>query len=241
MKTAIVTGGGRGIGKAISLSLAVENYTVVIVYNKGLSEAQDTVGEIVSRGGNAFAIKADVTNSSEVNSMTNSVLSKHKKIDLLVNNAGTACYGLLTDTTDKQFDDIFNVNVKGVFNCCRAVLPSMISRKEGSIVNISSVWGLSGASCEAVYSASKAAVIGLTKSLALELAPSNIRINAVAAGAVSTRMLDIFSSVEKDQLAKETPLSRMATPEEIASAVVFLTNNTFITGQTVNVSGGLVI
>lgn len=242
MKVVIVTGGAKGIGKAISLRLAKEGYTVIIVYHLDKDAANSTVKEILFYG-NAVAIQADVSSSRQVNALVDNVLQQYKRIDLLVNNAGVAHYGLVTDTTDEEFAHVFDINVKGAFNCCRAVLPSMISKKSGCIVNISSVWGISGASCEAVYSASKAAVIGLTKALALEVAPSDIRVNAVAAGAVDTSMLSRFSNEEKQNIAANIPLGRLTNAEEIANAVYFLASNqaSFVTGTVLNVSGGMVI
>lgn len=188
---------------------------------------------------NCRAIKADVSNSAEVRAM----LEQAGQVDVLVNNAGVSSQKLFTDITDDEWRKTIGVNLDGVFYCCREALPQMISRKSGVIINISSMWGEVGASCEVHYSTSKAGVIGLTKALAKEVAPSGIRVNCIAPGVIMTDMMSEFDDNTIEELKSETPLQRLGTPEDIAAAALFLVSEdaSFISGQTLGVNGGFVI
>lgn len=232
---ALVTGASRGIGAAIARVLAREGWTVAVHYQTGRAEAEALAAEL---GG--CAVCADVSDSGQVAAMEEAVRRELGPISLLINNAGIAQQKLFTDLTDADWDRMFAVDVRGVFLCCRAVLPEMIRRKQGNIVNISSVWGVVGASCEVHYSAAKAAVIGLTKALAKEVAPSGIRVNCVAPGVIATGMNAAFSAETMDALQEETPLGRIGRPEDVAEAVAWLASEraSFITGQILGVDGG---
>ena len=242
-KTAIVTGGATGIGDAISSLLCQENYNVVIAYNKSEDKAKQLCDSLKSQGNNAVTYQVDVKDSSSVLKLIDFTLNTFNGIDLLVNNAGIAQQKLFSDITDDDWNNMISTNLTGCFNCCRAVIPTFVTQKNGCIINISSMWGLVGASCEAHYSAAKAGVINLTKSLAKELGPSNIRANCVAPGVIKTDMLNSFSEEDLKALADETPLMRLGAPEDIANAVLFLASDkaSFITGQTLSVDGGYII
>ena len=231
MKNALVSGGSSGIGAAIALALVADGMNVTVNYSKNQKKALD----IATRcGGTAF--RADVADSAQVRHMYDEIGGQ----DVLVCNAGISDYGLFSDISEENWDRLFAVNVGGVKNCIQAALPHMIRQKRGCIVIISSVWGVYGASCEAAYSASKAALIGLTKALAKELGPSGIRVNCVAPGVIETPMLSGFTDEDKRALAGETPLCRLGTPEDVANIVSFLCSDkaAFITGQILGVDGG---
>jgi 3-oxoacyl-[acyl-carrier protein] reductase len=242
-KTALVTGGGRGIGKACSLILAQNGYNVVVNYNKNERAANDTVDEIVKSGGNAVCMQADVSDQNAVNNMAQNALKTFGKIDCLVNNAGVAASGLFIDSDSNLYNKIFDINMRGVYNCTHTLLPHMLSRKSGSIINISSIWGQTGGSCEVIYSAAKAAVIGFTKALAKETGLSNVRVNCICPGVIDTEMLNGLSDNDKRELIEQTPLHRLGNAHDIAKAVLFLAgdNADFITGQIIAVNGGLYI
>ena len=233
-KTALVTGGAGGIGSAICRALAADGWHVAVAYHHSAKAAEALAKEI---GG--IAVYADVTEPDEVEAMFGQVGG----VDLLVNNAGISRYGLLTDLTYQDWKDLFRANTDSVFLCSRAAIPHMVHRKRGNILNISSMWGQVGGSCEAGYSASKAAVIGLTKALAKELAPSGIRVNCIAPGVIRTRMLDGFTEAELEELRLETPLEQLGTPEDVGHLAAFLASDRakFITGQVVGLNGGFVI
>lgn len=237
-KTAIITGASRGIGNAIAIALAEAEYIPVINYLKNRNEAERTAKEV---GG--IAVCADVANSSDVKEMVETVIKKTGGIDVLVNNAGISVTGLFTDITPIQEERILDVNIKGVFNCTRHVLPHMIKQKHGKIINISSMWGEIGASCEVHYSATKAAVIGFTKALAKEVGPSGINVNCITPGVIMTEMNLEYNEEELNILKEDTPLSMLGTPQDIAATAVFLTSDSakFITGQILGVNGGFVI
>lgn len=241
MKKAIVTGASGGIGRAVSARLAAEGYRMVLHYHKNEKSARSLLEELTRAYGEGTAVlaQADLSDSAQVERLFRAA----GKVDLLVNNAGIAQQKLFTDLTDRDWDDMFNVDVRGVFLCCRAVLPAMIREKSGCILNISSMWGQVGASCEVHYSAAKAAVIGLTKALAKEVGPSGIRVNCIAPGVIATEMNAGFSGETMEQLRRETPLCRIGTPEDVAQAAAFLASPRagFITGQVLGVSGGMVI
>lgn len=241
--TVLITGSSRGIGRATAKKYASEGYNNIINYNESKEEALSLLEELISSGTNAIAIKADVSNREQVEKMFEEAYEKFGRIDVLVNNAGIADMTLFTDITEKQWKRIFDVNVNGMFNCCQCVLPKMISEKQGRIINISSIWGLVGASCETHYSATKGAIISFTKALAKELGPSNILVNAIAPGAVDTDMIAGVSEEIREKIKYETPLEVIAKPEEIANVVYFLSTEgaKLITGQVINPSGGFVI
>ena len=233
-KTALITGGSRGIGAACARQLARDGYRVVINYCRSAAAAQALAEEI---GGTAVC--ADVADSAQVARLFDAA----GEVDVLVCCAGVAWQGLLQDMTDEAWRRLFAVNTDGVFYCCRRAIPTMVRRRAGSIVTVSSMWGEAGASCEAAYSASKAAVIGLTKALARELGPSGIRVNCVSPGVIDTDMNRGHSAQTMAALREETPLGTLGTPEDVAQAVSFLVSDRarFITGQVLGVSGGFLI
>lgn len=241
--TIAVTGASGGIGKAVARLFAQKGYNVAVCYNNGEEKALSLCEELHKEGLSAKAFKADVADSSQVKRMFAEIKNTFGAVDILVNNAGIAQQKLFTDITDEDFDRMFSVNVKGVFNCCREVIPDMVNRKKGRIINISSVWGITGASCEVHYSASKAAVIGMTKALSKELGPSGICVNCIAPGVIDTEMNSCFDDDTMDSLKEETPLMRIGTPEDVAKAVYFFSGNesSFITGQVLCADGGFIV
>lgn len=241
MKRVLVTGASGGIGRAAALAFAGAGYGVALHYYTGEKSARRTVEEILSQGGEAAAFQADLSREEQVEALFDRAEERFGTFDVLVNNAGVDWKGLLTDMTLADWDRLFRVNLTGAFLCCRRALPPMIRRQAGAIVNVSSMWGEVGASCEAAYSASKAGLIGLTKALAKEEGPSGIRVNCVAPGVIDTPMNGDLSPEDLRALREETPLGRIGTPEEAAQAILFLAESPFITGQVLGVSGGFVI
>ena len=241
--TAVVTGGAAGIGRAVSSLLCRNGYNVVINYNNSESAAEVLVNELVASGYSAVSFKADVTDRDAVSLLTEFAVETFGRLDLMVCNAGIAQQKLFTDITDEDWSKMLAVDLTGCFNCCQAAAALMLKDHSGCIINISSMWGITGASCEVHYSAAKAGVIGLTKSLAKELGPSGIRVNCVAPGVIKTNMLSSFTEDDLKALADDTPLCRLGTPEDVAEAVVFLASEkaSFITGQTLSVDGGFII
>lgn len=237
-KIALITGGARGIGRSVSRLLAQNGWTVAVNYLNSEEAAVTLAKEL-----DGISVRADVSDEFQVKEMLDRVKGELGTVSLLVNNAGISGYGLFCDTSPKEWHRIFSVNVDGVYNCCRLVLPGMIREKRGCIINVSSMWGQVGASCETAYSASKAAVIGLTKALAKELGPSGIRVNCVAPGCIQTDMLSSFSEPELNTLRAETPLGMLGSPEDIGEIVCFLASDKcrFVTGQVIGVNGGFVI
>lgn len=233
-KVAIVTGGSRGIGAAIVRLLAENNYTVILNYNKSESQAM----EIANQNSNIHIFQADISNPKEVIMLINYTYNNFGRIDLLVNNAGIDLWKTIDEVSEEEYDKVMNTNLKSAFIASREVVPYMIKQHNGSIINISSIWGITGASCETVYSISKAGMDGLTKSLAKELAPSNIRVNSIAPGAINTDMNKGYSIEELEKLTEEIPLGKMGEPEDIAQAVLFLAKNEYITGQIIEINGG---
>ena len=238
-KTVIITGGTRGIGASCVKKFAKNNWKVAFLYKTSNVLAKSITGEFE----NTFAYKCDVACPAEVKNTFEQIVDNFGHIDVLVNNAGVSHTSLLQDMTDEEWQKIVDTNLSSVFYTSKAVIPSMVSAKCGTIINISSMWGVVGASCEVAYSAVKAGVIGFTKALAKELGPSGVRVNAVAPGVINTDMLSCYSKEDLDALAKETPLERLGTPEDIAEIVYFLSGDSsdFITGQVFNVNGGFVI
>ena len=244
LKTAVVTGASRGIGAAIAIALAKSGYNVILGYKENRERAEKLCEVIISGYGvSAEAVKCDVRSSEDAKNIIDRAGKVYGSVDVLVNNAGVSQQKLFTDITDEDWQKMISTNLTGVFNTCREGAKYMISQKSGSIVNISSMWGQVGASCEVHYSASKAGVIGLTKALAKELAPSNIRVNCVCPGVVMTDMMKDFSDEDVSCLTEETPLTRLGRPKNIADAVAFLCSDRadFITGQVLGVNGGFVI
>lgn len=242
-RVALVTGASRGIGKAIALALGKDGYNVLVNCVKNVDLAKQTADEICKNGGRADVFKADVSKPCEVKAMYDYAIKTFGFVDTVVNNAGVCRYALFTDETDESYDAVMDVNLRGVFNVCRAFAPDMISNRFGRIINVSSMWGLVGASCEAVYSASKAGVIGFTVALAKELGPSGITVNAVAPGVINTDMLANVLSETIIALKDETPIGRIGSPQDVASVVEYLASRqaSFVTGETINCSGGFVI
>ncbi len=242
-RVAVVTGGASGIGKAIAKKLCRDGFSVVIQYHRSEAEAKAFASELLLSGGRVMTIKAELSDPEAVRNMIETVVRTFGAPYVLVNNAGIAQQKLFTDITDEDWNRMIGVNLSAPFYLCRAVLPYMIHEKKGRIINIASMWGEVGASCEVHYSAAKAGLIGLTKALAKEVAPSGILVNAVSPGAVDTRMMASFSAEDIAALCEEIPLERLAKPEEIASVVSFLASDaaSYITGQIIGVNGGMVI
>ncbi|MFZ2538436.1 MAG: 3-oxoacyl-ACP reductase FabG [Oscillospiraceae bacterium] len=239
MKTALITGASRGIGKAIAIKLSQSGYNVIINYNNSEIEAKALADSLQ----NAIAIKADIGKSDEVIAMVSVARKQFGKIDVLVNNAGISEQKLFFDITENDFDRMYTVNLKGMFNTCKAILPEMVQNRYGKIINISSIWGLCGASCEVHYSTMKAGMIGFTKALAKEVGPSKVNVNCVAPGVIMTDMTKNLSYETLEILKEETPLLELGTPEDIANVVMFLASDDakFITGQVISPNGGMVI
>ena len=238
-KTIFITGGSRGIGEALVKKCAGK-YNVAFTYNHSKERAQKLQNELNSVYGGVFAVFCDVSDAQSVSAAVSAVKKRFGRIDILVIDAGIAKSGLFIDTTIDDWHEMFSVNVDGVFNVTKAVLPDMLSRSNGSIVNVSSVWGVKGASMEVAYSATKAAVIGFTQALAKEVAPMGVRVNAVAPGAISTDMMKVYSDSDVQDLCDNSiPLSRLGTPDEVADAILYLANAEFVTGETLVISGGM--
>ena len=233
-KTVLVTGSSRGIGRACALTFARAGYHILLNCRASLGLLEETEQEILSLGGTCTKLPADVSNPDAVREMFLAIAAQQAEPDVLVNNAGAAYFGLLTDMSDEDWDHIIGTDLSSVFYCCRAAIPHMVSQKQGKIINISSMWGTSGASCEAAYSAAKAGVHGLTKALAKELAPSNIQVNAVACGAIDTEMNARLSTEERRALEEEIPSGRFGTTQEIADLVLSLAQSpSYLTGQVI--------
>ena len=243
MKTAVITGAAKGIGAAIAVAFAKSGYKVVINYNKSEDRARQLCQILNDTYPcEAVCIQADVSTYDGAKKLISESLSAFGDIDVLVNNAGIAQQKLFTDISNDDWQAMINTNLSSVFYTSREVVPFMVSRKQGSIVNISSIWGETGGSCEVHYSATKAGVIGLTKALAKELAPSGITVNCVCPGVIRTDMLNSFTADDLKALAEETPVMRLGTPKDVADAVLYLgTNSGFVTGQVLGVNGGLYV
>nr|WP_294493160.1 3-oxoacyl-ACP reductase FabG [uncultured Mediterraneibacter sp.] len=240
-KYVLVTGSSRGIGRACALAFTKSGYHVFINCKSSLDELRSTEAEILSAGGNCTLLPGDVSDPGAVRSMFRQIASYCGGLDVLVNNAGCAWFGLLSDMTDEEWRHIIDTDLSSVFYCCRAAIPHMVSRKSGRIINISSMWGTAGASCEAAYSAAKAGIHGLTKALAKELAPSNIQVNALACGAIDTQMNARLDARERASLEEAIPAGRYGTPREAAEAVLQLAESpSYLTGQIIGLDGGMI-
>ena len=242
-KTVIITGASKGIGFATAELFGKNGWNVVINYNKTAAPALELEKNLCESGVKALAIKADVSNHDEVKEMFKKAEQKFGQIHSVVCNAGISKQALFTDLTDEDIDTMLDVNLKGIIYCCQEAVKHMLHYHEGSIVNISSIYGIGGGSCEVHYSAAKAGVIGLTKALAKELGPSNIRVNCVAPGAIETPMNSHLNEEAIEILNDETPLCRMGKPEEIAESIYFLASDksSFTTGQVLSPNGGIEI
>ena len=241
-KVALITGSSRGIGRAETIALARDGYAVCVNCVERDDKAQELADMLHSEGHEAMWYKADVSDAAAVKEMVAAIEEKLGAVTLLVNNAGIAKQCLFQDMTEDYWKRIFDVNLNGAFNTIQAVLPHMLHEHSGCIINTSSIWGQHGASCEVAYSATKHAIIGLTRSLAQELAPTNIRVNCVAPGVIDTDMVQVLGTETLDALAEDTPVGRLGRPEDIAAVVSFLASDaaSFITGQVITSDGGFI-
>ena len=241
-KTVIITGASRGIGRKTAEKFAESGYNVCFCYNNSEKEAKE-LEEKLSKITDVLCLRADVKDEAAVKEFVRICIEKFGKIDCLVNNAGISPIGSIFSDTDKEdWQNVFDVNLFGAFSMTKAVLPVFIHEKAGSVLNVSSIWGITGASCEVVYSSSKAALIGFTKALSKELALSGIRVNAVAPGVIDTDMNSHYSKEEQEQITNEIPLGRWGIPEDIAELIYFLASDksSYITGQVITADGGFI-
>ncbi|MFR5644521.1 MAG: 3-oxoacyl-[acyl-carrier-protein] reductase [Clostridium paraputrificum] len=242
-KCAVVTGAAKGIGKAIALKLASSGVNIVLNYRSSEDKAIETEKEILSLGVEVLRVKGDISKPNDVENLIDSAKKKFGKIDIMVNNAGITKDTLLLRMKEEDFDSVINVNLKGVFNCLKAITPVMVKQKEGKIINLSSVVGLVGNAGQVNYAASKAGVIGMTKSLAKEIGSRGITVNAVAPGFIETDMTYVLGDKFKEEAKKNIPLKRLGKAEDVAEVVAFLASDSanYITGQVIHVDGGMVM
>lgn len=241
MKTVLVTGGSRGIGKCLVENLAKDGFNVVLNYNKSEEQAKQIQKHLDSQGTRIEIYKADISKRTEVKKMIKFTLNKFKSIDILINNAGIAKLQMFNDITDEDWNEIINTNLNSVFYTTQEVVANMIHNKNGCIINISSIWGMVGASCEVAYSVSKAGVDGMTKALAKELGLSNIRVNSIAPGVIDTDMNSNLDNAIKEEIKSETPLNKIGKPIDIYKCVKWLIEDEFTTGQIISPNGGYII
>lgn len=240
-KVVIVTGGSRGIGKDISITLAKTGYNVILNYNKSEQEAKDIKQQLLNQGIEIDIFKADVTKRNEVKELIKYTIDKYKKIDVLINNAGISQSKLFTDITDEDWNNMIQTNLTSAFYTSQETVANMINNKSGCIINISSIWGLVGASCEVHYSVAKAGLDAMTKSLAKELGLSNIRVNSIAPGIINTDMNKNLTNEELEDIANEIPLNKIGYPQSITNCVKWLIEDDYTTGQIISINGGWVI
>lgn len=242
-KSVLITGASRGIGREIALEMARQGADVAVNYSGSEAKANETVDEIKALGQDAFAIQCDVSNSESVSNMVKETIDRFGKLDILVNNAGITKDNLLMRMKEQEWDDVININLKGVFLCTKAVTRQMMKQRQGRIINIASIVGVSGNAGQANYVAAKSGVIGLTKTTAKELSSRNITVNAVAPGFITTDMTDKLSEEVKAEMLKQIPLARFGEPKDIANVTVFLASDesSYMTGQTLHVDGGMVM
>ena len=242
-KTVIITGASKGIGAATAILFARKGYNVVLNFNQSYQSVKLLSSSLSGQGYKVFTVKADVSNKLETDFLINETISRFGSLDVLINNAGISITAPINEMDTYDSDRIFDVNLKGVYNCCKSAVDRMISQKSGKIINISSIWGQVGASCEVAYSAAKAGVIGLTKALAKELAPSGITVNAISPGIIDTSMNAGLTVEELNEFVSQVPLGRIGSPDEIAAAAFFLASEDadYITGQVLGVNGGYVV
>ena len=242
-KCALITGATRGIGKQIAITLAKQGYNIALNYRKENEELENTKKEIEKIGVQILAVKGDVANFEDCESMVKETIEKFGKIDVLVNNAGITKDGLIMRMKKEDFESVIDVNLTGTFNVTRNVIPHMLKQRSGRIINVSSVVGVAGNAGQTNYSASKAGIIGFTKSLAKEVASRNILVNAIAPGFIDTYMTSVLSDAVKEGINAQIPLKRMGTPKEVAKVVKFLSSedSSYVTGQVINIDGGMVM
>ena len=241
MKTIIVTGGSRGIGASIVKELANKDYNIVLNYNNSEEQAKQIQKELLEKNIKIEIFKADVSKRENVKELVKFALEKFKTIDVLINNAGIDQVKMFMDITDEDWNKMIQTNLNSVFYCTQEVLPTMIHNKNGNIINISSIWGITGASCEVHYSVAKAGIDGMTKALAKELGPSNIRVNSIAPGAIFTDMNSGYTNEEIKDMESQIPLGRLGNSIEIAKCVNWLIEDNYTTGQIISPNGGWVI
>lgn len=237
-KVVVVTGGSRGIGAQIVKTLANENYKVILNYNNSKEQAEKIQQEVLEQGKEIEIIKADVSKREETEKLIQFAINKFNKIDVLINNAGISQEGLFTDVTEEEWQKIINTNLNSVFYCNQQALKYMIPEQQGCIINISSIWGETGASCEVAYSTTKAAINGMTKALAKEVGPSNIRVNAIAPGIIDTDMNRNLTNEELEQIKEQIPLNKIGKALDIAKCVKWLIEDEYTTGQIISINGG---
>lgn len=240
-KIAIVTGASRGIGREVAKELAESGITVIANYNKSEEEAKKLQQELEEQNFKLEIFKADVSKREDVKKLVEYTIEKHGKIDILINNAGISEYKLFTDETDEDWDKLINTNLYSAFAMSQEVIPNMVHNKKGCIINISSIWGIVGGSLEVLYSISKAGLDGMTKALAKELGPSNIRVNSIAPGMINTKMNSKFTEKEIEEIKEEIPLERLGDPQDIAKCIKWLIDDNYTTGQVISINGGWVI
>lgn len=237
----IITGASKGIGKEIARNLALKGLKVIANYNKSEESIKELKRELEKQEIDIDIVKADVSKREEAKKLVEYTINKYGKIDILINNAGISEYKLFTDETDEDWNKVINTNLYSAFIMCQEVTPNMINNKNGCIINISSIWGIVGASLEVLYSISKAGMNGLTKALAKELGPSNIRVNSIAPGIIKTQMISNLNKEEMEEIKNDIPLERVGEPSDIAKCVEWLVEDKYTTGQIISINGGWVI
>ncbi len=239
MKVVLITGSSRGIGKDIAIAYAKKNYKIVLNCKSSIDKMLELEKEIKSFNKNVMSIQCDISNYEDTKNMFNNIKDVFGSVDILINNAGISHFGLFSDMKEDTWNKVINTNLKGVINCSHIVINDMISKKCGTIINITSIWGVVGASCEVIYSTTKAGVDGFTKALAKELAPSNIFVNSIACGLIDTEMNNNLSDIDKQDFIDDIPLSRIGNTSDIVNLCMYLSeDNTYMTGQVLVVDGG---